>query len=109
MSLTVDPTNPKLPCDDSLSSWHVTHNSHISIHEVIGRRHLTQKWRQEVDDLLESLTKKSGGMWYILSLEIQDQTSRMVFRMIHTKDSRSYLWAKFGLWTPCVIFVHVCT
>ena len=28
---------------------------------------------------------------------------RMVFRMIHVKDSRSYQWAKFGLWTSRVM------
>ena len=38
----------------------------------------------------------------IYTLEVQDQTKWLVFRMIHIKDSRSYQWAKFGLWTPRV-------
>ena len=35
----------------------------------------------------------------VKSLEVQDQTKWLVFRMIHVKDSRSYHGAKFGLWT----------
>ena len=37
------------------------------------------------------------------SLEVQDQTKWLVFRMIHVKDSRSYQWAKFSLWTSWVL------
>ena len=38
---------------------------------------------------LEKLDKKD-------TLEVQSTKQRMVFRMIHGKDSRSYQWAKFG-------------
>ena len=38
-----------------------------------------------------------------------DQTSRMVFRMIHIKDSRSYQWAKFGVWTSWVSLTSLST
>ena len=35
-----------------------------------------------------------------------DQTKWLVFEMIHVNDSRSYQWAKFGLWTPWVNIMH---
>ena len=39
------------------------------------------------------------------TLEVQSTKQRMVFRMIHVKDSRSYQWEKFGrLRLPGYIF-----
>ena len=45
---------------------------------------------------------------YIYPESPVDQTVRMVFRMIYVKDSRSYQWAKFGLWTSCA-YIYIYT
>ena len=42
-----------------------------------------------------------------VSLEVQLAKQRMVFRMIHIKDSRSYQWAKFGRLGLPGIYVHI--
>ena len=58
---------------------------YLSKRQVAGKRGNKRNWILKMNFAWKSKTKQ-----------------RMVFRIVHIKDSRSYLWAKFGLWTPWV-------
>ena len=68
-------------------------------------------WNKTVCKLkhIETLEVLLGAIFEYLIFELEldpgspaDQRKRLVLRMIHVKDSRSYQWAKFGFWTSRV-------